>query len=243
MYYKLSRPLLALLVLLLASLACGPQKTIVVGGDVTCNLHGIGYGLVYRCICPIDGSSSNDGDFTRGELQTYDSSIIRSEACKGYFHQLSQNNNAQPAATEPPTEAPTEPPTDVAPLKPLLTGKFTTCDNLARYVNFSLADGAPPYDPAHVQVLFNDQPVTCTPAASSQVLTCNYPPAPYGPPAAIQVLIDGQSVNEFNFDGGTICDPVQQPQGPQGSSGVEGVPGPAATEPPTEVPPEPGSSD
>jgi hypothetical protein len=228
------QPLLALLVLILVSLACGPQKTIVVGGDVTCNLHGIGYGLVYRCICPIDGSSSNDGDFTRGELQTYDSSIIRSEACTDYYHQLSQNNNAQPAATEPPTEAPapTEPPTDPAPLKPLLTGNFTTCDNVARYVNFTLADDAPPYDPAHVQVLFNDQPATCTPAASnSKILSCNYPPAPYGPPATIQVLIDGQSVNEFNFDGGTICDPVPAPN-------PAGTEDPNDSAPPTEAPTE-----
>jgi len=142
-----------------------------------------------------------------------------------------------PAPTEEPTEAPTEPPTDVAPpaeppidaapLMPLLTGKFTTCDNVARYVNFSFAEGQT-YDPVRVQVFFNGQQATCTPAASGQVLTCIYPPEPYGPPAAIQVLIDGQSVNEFNFDGGTICDPVvpQGPQGVQGAQGDAGVPGP-----------------
>jgi len=229
MHRNTAHPWPALLVLILASLACGPQKTIVVGGDVSCNLSYFSKGFVYRCACPMDGSTSAAADFTTRELQEIDSSTIRSAACMDYNR---QHSSPQPAATEPPTEAsteasapPTEAATEAAPLKPLLTGTFTTCDNVSRYVNFTLAEDAPPYDPATVKVLFNGVESTCTPAASnSRVLTCIYPPAPNGPPAVIEVFIGDQRVNEFNFDGGTICDPAPAPKNNNDQPPVEPSP-------------------
>ena len=115
---KRTRPLLALLALILASLACGPQKTIVVGGDVFCGLSYMSSkGFVYRCACPIDGSTSAEADFTTRELKETDSSAIRSAACMDYTRQnSSQNENFQPAATEPPVEVPlTEEPASTQP--------------------------------------------------------------------------------------------------------------------------------
>ncbi|MBI2334091.1 MAG: hypothetical protein HYU84_18345 [Chloroflexi bacterium] len=138
--------------------------------------------------------------------------------------------------TEPPTEepAPTDAPTDPAPLKPYLTGNFTTCDNLARYVNFTIAEDAPAYDPATFKVLFNDQVAKCAPASNNpKILSCSYPPAPYGPPAYIQVLIGEELVNDFKFDGGSICDPEQVPDA-SGTEDPNSGTGPAATEPPTD---------
>ena len=77
------------------------------------------------------------------------------------------------APTETPTEAPTEDPapteaaTDPAPLNPYLTGAFTTCDNVAGYVNFTIADPAAPFDPNTDKVLFNGVEAICTRAASA----------------------------------------------------------------------------
>lgn len=122
-------------------------------------------------------------------------------------------NNVSP--TEPPTEEPaaTEPPVvDPAPLKPFLTEEFTTCDNVAGYVNFTIAEDAPAYDPATLKVTFNGYPVTCMPTASNpKILSCLYPPASYAPPAGVQVFIGEELVNEFDFNGGKICDPAPQP--------------------------------
>ena len=241
---KLTRPLLALLALILASLACGPQKTIVVGGDVSCSMYYLSTnGFVYRCACPMDGSTSDAAEFTTRELKEIDSSTIRSTACMEYNRQhSSQNENIQPAATEPlATEEPalpTEPPIAPTPLNPYLAGTFTTCDNVARYVNFTIAEDAPPYDPATFKILFNGQPVTCTPAASnSKVTTCIYPPAPYGPPATIEVFIGEERVNEFNFDGGSICDPAPIPPSNDNNDDNESAP------PVEPSPTEPGSTD
>lgn len=136
----------------------------------------------------------------------------------------------EPPTEEPPTEEPasTEPPAASAPLQPYLTGAFTTCDNIARYVNFTIADPAAPFNPATHKVLFNGKEATCTRAASAfDVLTCIYPPAPYGPPAIIEVFNGEQRVNEFKFDGGKICDPAPQPNPNDNEE-------PAATEAPTE---------
>ena len=114
--------------------------------------------------------------------------------------------------SEVPTEEPTEEP---APLKPFLTETFTTCDNAAGYVNFSIAENAPAYDPATFKVTFNGYPVSCAPASNNPgVLTCNYPPPSYAPPAGVQVFIGEELVNEFDFNGGAICDPASQPNNP-----------------------------
>ena len=123
----------------------------------------------------------------------------------------------QPDAEQPPTEDPaaTEPPAETAPLKPFLTGAFTACDNVAGYVNFTIADDAPAYDPATFKVTFNNYPVSCAPAANNpKVFTCKYPPASYAPPAGVQVFIGEELVNEFDFNGGSICDPAPQPNNP-----------------------------
>ncbi len=114
--------------------------------------------------------------------------------------------------SEVPTEEPTEEP---APLNPYLTETFTTCDNAAGYVNFSIAEDAPAYDPATFKVTFNGYPVSCEPSANNpSVFTCKYPPPSYAPPAGVQVFIGEELVNEFDFNGGAICDPSSQPNNP-----------------------------
>ncbi|MBK7449863.1 MAG: hypothetical protein IPJ47_10700 [Anaerolineales bacterium] len=144
----------------------------------------------------------------------------------------SSSSSSRAAPTEEPTEepAPTEAATDPAPLNPYLTGNFTTCDNAAGYVNFSIAENAPAYDPATFKVTFNGYPVNCAPAANNpSVLTCNYPPPSYAPPAGVQVFIGEELVNEFDFNGGAICDSAPQPNNP-GSEDPQ-LEQPASTEP------------
>ena len=116
------------------------------------------------------------------------------------------------APTEEPAEASALPTEEPAPLKPFLTEEFTSCDNVAGYVNFTIAEDAPAYDPATLKVTFNGYPVSCEPAANnSGILTCKYPPVSYAPPAGVQVFIGEELVNEFDFNGGKICDPAPQP--------------------------------
>jgi len=166
------------------------------------------------------------------ELNSFEEARVYRETCGGINPPAPQ---PQPTATATPTEAPaappTEPPVAPVPLKPYLAGTFTTCDNVARYVNFTIAEGAPAYDPAIFKILFNGQEITCTPAASdSKVTTCIYPPAPYGPPAVIEVFIGEERVNEFNFDGGAICNPPA----PQNNNGGDGSAPPVEPSPTTD---------
>lgn len=234
MYKIHTRPLLALLALILASLACQTPAATITKGLITCEYAGYqpGPGNIYYCTCPVNGIKTN---LSLDELNSFEEDRVYRETCGGIDPPAPQ---PQPSATptDVPAAPPTEPPAASAPLKPYLAGTFTTCDNLSRYVNFTVADDAPPYDPATFKILFNGQEITCTPAASdSKVTTCIYPPAPYGPPATIEVYIGEERVNEFTFDGGKICDPAPVPQN---NSGGDAAP----TEPPAATG-EPGSSD
>lgn len=186
--------------------------------------------------CP-DGSNHTFDIF--GDVTIF-ASMTLGEAQAQYCPAPASSSKAA-LPTEEPTEAPkgasappTDAPTDAAPLKPYLTGSFTTCDNTAGYVNFSIAENAPAYDPATFKLLFNDQAAKCAPASNNpKILTCNYPPAPHGPPAYIQVYIGDQLVNDFKFPGGTICDVPSQPN--PNPAGTEEPEAPAGTEPaPTE---------
>ena len=110
----------------------------------------------------------------------------------------------------------------------------TSSDNAARYVNFSIAENAPAYDPATFKMLFNGYEAKCAPAPNNPaILTCNYPPVSYDPPAGIQVFIGEELVNEFDFNGGAICDPAPVPPSNDDNNNDD----PAPTEPP--VPTEP----
>ena len=246
MHQKHARPLLALLMLVLASLACipGTKKTF---GEVTCVDQGYVFllGTQYQCYCPTDGLAYPSGRMAYPELRVKDPADIKTIACTDYHaaQPVLQNPFDSILPTEPPTDEPvappTEPPVDPAPLKPYLTGTFTTCDNAARYVNFSIAENAPPYDPATFKLLFNGEQANCAPAPNNpKILTCNYPPVSYNPPAGIQVFIGEELVNEFDFNGGPICDPAPVPPSNDNNDDVEP---PAPTEPP--VPTEPPLTD
>ncbi len=215
MKYISTRRLLALLLLIFASLACGIQGQIV-KGEVTCkfvSFKWIGADL-YSCACPLDPSNNTFVEIDSTTLNESTDQQIKDRACSKYSANT-ESNESQP--TEAPTEEPaaTEPPADPAPLKPFLTGAFTTCDNVAGYVNFTIAEDAPAYDPATFKVTFNGYPVSCEPSANNpSVFTCKYPPASYAPPAGVQVFIGEELVNEFDFNGGAICDPASQPNNP-----------------------------
>ena len=241
-----NRPLLALLLLILVSLACIPGTKRVIG-EVTCVDEGYTFGLgtQYQCYCPTDGNPYAGGRLASSELTGIDPAWLKTLACSdGLGNSMVQDtpNDVPPteAPTEPPTEepAPTDAPTDPAPLNPYLTGAFTTCDNVAGYVNFTIAENAPAYDPATFKVTFNGYPVNCAPAANNpSVFTCNYPPPSYAPPAGVQVFIGEELVNEFDFNGGKICNPVTQPNSNDNNDNEEEGQQPASTEEPTEVPP------
>ena len=231
-----TRTLLALFALLLASLACG-TPVLIETEKISCEFRrdsGNGSAGYYACTCLTQDSPLVFIDLINMQFLTTENLATR--VCRAAPNAASQTDApeaaASPEPTEEPTEepAPTEPPADTAPLQPYLTGAFTTCDNVARYVNFTIAENAPAYDPATIKVLFNGQAATCTPAASnSKTLTCIYPPAPNGPPAIIEVYNGTERVNEFNFDGGTLCDPVQPPKNNTDPDPTEE---PAPTEPP-----------
>lgn len=235
MHRTLTRSLLALLTLILASLACDLPPETVTKGQITCRYVGYGFrGSTYYCTCPLNGVEQ---DIKASDLTNNSNADVYASICGPVLgSQLLQSELDQPAATEPPideepTEEPasTEPPPAPAPLNPYLAGTFTTCDNAARYVNFTIAEDAPAYDPATFKFLFNGQEANCAPAPNNpKVLTCNYPPSPYGPPAIIEVFIGEERVNEFKFDGGAICDPAPIP--PSNDNDDE----PTPTEPPTD---------
>ena len=208
MHFRPTRPLLALFLLILASLACTrPAQRILENEYVYCEYEDYFVERHYECSCKSDGKDLGEFDFPQGTTTLI--STFGAAECS-----VTQSDSAAP--TEPPTEEPTEepaatePPADPIPLNPYLTGTFTTCDNAARYVNFSIAENAPPYDPATFKVLFNGHEAKCAPVSDS-IFTCNYPPVSYDPPAGIQVFIGEELVNEFDFNGGKICDPVQPP--------------------------------
>jgi hypothetical protein len=252
--------LLALLVLILASLACipGTERKI---GEVTCIDDGylFGSGTQYICYCPTDGMAYRGGELSSSTLTGIDPARLKTLACTDPFAQtFNPNPSNDVSPTEPPTEEPTEepaatePPTDPAPLNPYLAGTFTTCDNAAHYVNFSIAENAPAYDPATFKLLFNGYEANCAPAANNpNILTCNYPPVSYDPPAGIQVYIGEELVNEFDFNGGPICDPIipQDNSGgpvqpPVSGGSVSATETPVATEEPIPTePPVDGGSD
>lgn len=207
-----------------------------ISGDVKCVSDGYNLDVKttsYTCYCPMDPKYTNPFDITSEDFA--DPDRIKSNACYDYYIRNPVIPSFQEIpATEAPTEepAPTEAPTDPAPLKPFLTGNFTTCDNEARYVNFSIAEDAPPYDPATFKLLFNGYEAKCAPAANNPgILTCNYPPVSYDPPAGIQVFIGEELVNEFDFNGGKICDPAPQPN--TDTEATEEPNNPAPTEEPT----------
>lgn len=242
MHHKYTRPLLALLVLVLASLACGTNvEETITRGNVVCKVTKapedyLDYvSLEYLCTCESGGTI---GYYRRAQLaRMSDEELGRS--CGPMFPSSSSSAAATATPTEEPTAPPTEPPTDPAPLNPYLTGTFTACDNAARYVNFSIAENAPAYDPATFKLLFNGEEANCAPAPNNpSILTCNYPPVSYNPPAGIQVFIGEELVNEFDFNGGPICDPAPVPPSNDNNDDVEP---PAPTEPP--VPTEPPLTD
>ena len=220
MHHKYPRPLLALLLLILASLACAfvPADQTITKGAVSCRASEapdsyLEYvSLEYNCYCP-NGRQLMD-PYKRSVLNKMSDEEL-AQLCANLYSGTSRNIPSSAGSTEPSTEepAPTEPPLDPAPLKPFLTEEFTSCDNVAGYVNFTIAEDAPAYDPATLKVTFNGYPVTCMPAASNpKILSCLYPPASYAPPAGVQVFIGEELVNEFDFNGGKICDPAPQPK-------------------------------
>lgn len=193
-------------------------------------------GFVCTLVCPTGVHTFDLYDKEINEFVTMTLPQVQAQYCPGG---APSSNSTVPTEepTQEPTEEPasTEAPTDPAPLKPYLTGTFTTCDNEARYVNFTIADPAAPFDPATHKVLFNGVEATCTRAASAfDVLTCIYPPAPNGPPAGIQVFIGEELVNEFDFNGGKICDPAPQPN--TDTEATEEPNNPAPAEPPATEP-------
>ena len=218
MLHKSARPLLALFLLILANLACIPGSKKVIG-EVTCVDEGYTFGLgtQFQCYCPTDGNAYAGGRLASPELTGIDPAWLKTLACSdGVGNSMVQDTPNDVSPTEPPTEEPaaTEPPVvDPAPLKPFLTETFTTCDNVAGYVNFPIAADAPAYDPATLKVTFNGYPVVCKPATNNPgILTCKYPPVSYAPPAGVQVFIGEELVNEFDFNGGKVCDPAPQPK-------------------------------
>ncbi len=236
MHHRSSRPLLALLILILASLACSRETDLpeahLESDYISCDLERSFFDFTYDCTCKDTGVSVEDQDFPEG-TKTLPADYTLQRCSPVVFYDPS-------APTEEPTQEPTEEPappteaaTDPAPLKPYLTEAFTTCDNAAGYVNFTIAEDAPAYDPATFKVTFNGYPVNCAPAANNpSVLTCNYPPPSYAPPAGVQVFIGEELVNEFDFNGGEICNPAPQPNTNDNNDNEEDLQ-PAPTEEPT----------
>ncbi|MBK9781429.1 MAG: hypothetical protein IPP55_15485 [Anaerolineales bacterium] len=109
MYRNRVRPLLALLLLVLASLACIPGTERVIG-EVTCVDDGylFGSGTQYICYCPTDGKAYRGGELSSPTLRGIDPARLKTLACSDPFAQTLNQNSALP--TEPPTEEPTEEP-------------------------------------------------------------------------------------------------------------------------------------
>ncbi|MFN8414389.1 MAG: hypothetical protein U0Z26_18555 [Anaerolineales bacterium] len=205
---KHTRPLLALLVLILTSLACGPQKEIVKDGQVTCKLAFYFKGFVYQCYCPIDGSSTASAQYTTKELQDADVTSVKDRACINYYmSHASQENPLQSTAT--PTAVPSSTPTKrpTATPAPYLSGEVTNCNLTDRYINFSIDPNA--IDPSGLdfEVTIGGLPSTCSvPSSNPSILSCTFPQGQTFP-AQIIVNVDGSTVNDFSYDGAACVVP------------------------------------
>ena len=202
----LSRPLLALFVLILASLACG-TPAVIENDNVSCKFNrNADSTAFYECTCKTD--SSRPVIFISAiNIQFYSQADLANSAC-GMAPPSAQS---QIEATEPPTEAdPTDEPASTdeapteAPLQPYLTGSVRACNLSDHYLNFAIADTAPTTDPAALLVTLNDQPLKCyIPSNNPGILTCTFAPQASFP-AEVKVSIAGEEVNRFTFNGG-IC--------------------------------------
>ncbi|MFM8424549.1 MAG: hypothetical protein ACKOBL_05175, partial [Chloroflexota bacterium] len=119
MKYISPRPMLALLLLIFANLACYVPSQIV-KGDITCKhvaYNPLSGGHLYSCTCPLDTSNMTFSEIYAKDLNTITDQEVKNRACSNYSANT-ESNESQP--TEAPTEEPgsTEPPADPAPLKP-----------------------------------------------------------------------------------------------------------------------------
>lgn len=111
-------------------------------------------------------------------------------------------SNVVPPVVVPSTPVP--PPLELP--TPILTGDVPYCDLASHAMNLRLIDGFVPADFKH-QVTFSGTAMDCkVSSANSTILSCLYP-ASGRFPTLIQVIIDGSTVNEFEFNGATCIVP------------------------------------
>lgn len=104
-------------------------------------------------------------------------------------------------AVPPPPPLEKAPPIQADVPLPLLTGKITSCNYQAGFINFELADPARSLDQLHMQVAFNEDETVCNvPTTNADILTCTLPRG-IRFPLNVLVQVDNVEVNDFSFDG------------------------------------------
>ena len=132
MHRNLTRPLFAMLALILASLACmaGNVPAAIEVGQITCNLKGFlaSNNTYYECTCPIDNKTEL---IRHAYLQEVSQQDLYTKVCGAagyqlYVQEMSVAATATPTLVPTATSTPTKRPT--ATPAPYLSGDVTTCN-------------------------------------------------------------------------------------------------------------------
>lgn len=199
------RPQLALVLTAILVLVCrcdngGRIIGHVDGGSTICNEYSVYFeadapsNTVY--VCPL---TCPNGDKVSFEIWSFVElrNMTAAQAQEKYCPVI-------PDSTEDPTEPPpTEPPaTDPPPIvyPPILTGEVVSCNLNSLKISLRLLPGVDPSTLPEYDLLFNGQPLVCTPSPSSaDLLECKLP-ASIVFPATLAVTRAGDRISEFPFD-------------------------------------------
>ena len=110
----------------------------------------------------------------------------------------------EPATPVPPTEALAPSATSgivISQLPPLLRGDVTMCDVGINLINFRMIDPVPDLAGRALEVEIADEPAACSVnPTNTSLLTCTLPSGVTFP-TRVFVRLDGDVVNDFNYDG------------------------------------------
>lgn len=218
------RPTLALLALILASLAClSFPEAVYYKGRVQCNMQVVTpspntsedkpRNTMYLCTCPVNGRQQ---EVTFDHLRAVGDDDIFQEACGPDVPLPTDPPQAvdtdTPTATAPPQDTST--PTATATPQPYLSGEVSACDLGDGFINFALDPTITVNASTAFDVTLGGQAVQCTvPASNTKVLSCSLPRSQTFP-IEINLHVNGSLTDTFTYDGANCTPPGSNHDGP-----------------------------